>query len=103
MGLCKHQPTERTRCSRFPKLFWAICLYAIWCTGSDSREAQQAAGVEFYFYLPQFALRCPDPAYRRFIRELITNMPMAEIEKMGGGLKPSDLKRFLARCSASRR
>jgi hypothetical protein len=23
-------------------------------------------------------------------------MPMAEIEKMGGGLKPSDLKRFLA-------
>src|SRR5580658_8758506 len=72
------------------------CGYAIWCTGSDSREAQQAVGIEFYFCLPQFALRCPDPAYRRLIRELITNMPMAEREKMGGGLKPSDLKRFLA-------
>jgi len=54
-----------------PKLFRAICVYAIWCTGSDSRETQQAVEIKFYFYLPQFALRCPDPAYRRFIRELI--------------------------------
>jgi hypothetical protein len=79
-----------------PDLFRAICLYAIWCVGSDSLETQQAAGIEFYFYLPRFALQSPDSVYRRFIRELVTNMPMAEIEKMGGSLKPSDLKRFLA-------
>ncbi len=78
------------------RLFRAICLYAIWCAGSDSLETQQAAGIEFYFYLPRFALQWPDSIYSRFMRELVASMPMAEIEKMGGSLKPSDLKRFLA-------
>ena len=74
----------------------AICLYATWCTASDSPETQQAAAIEFYFYLPRFALQCPDSVYKRFIQELIANLPLMEITKMGGGLQPSDLKRFLA-------
>jgi hypothetical protein len=79
-----------------PELFRAVCLYAIWCTGSDSWEAQQAAGVEFYFHLPGHARQWGDAAYRRFVKGLIANLPRAEIEKMGGGLSPEERKRFFA-------
>ena len=78
------------------KLFRAICLYAIWCTRSDSLETQQAAEVEFYYSLPRFALQCPDLVYRRLTRELIANIGMTETEKMGGALKPGELKKFRA-------
>jgi hypothetical protein len=77
-----------------PNLLRAICLYATWCKGSDSPETRQAAAIEFYFELPRFAL--PASVYKRFIQDLIANLPLMEIEQMGGGLQPSDIKRFLA-------
>ena len=85
---------EATRDS--PSLFRAICLYATWCKGSDSPKTQEAAAIEFYLYLPRFALRCSDSVYKRFIQDLIANLPLKEIEEMGSSLQPDDLKRFLA-------
>jgi hypothetical protein len=79
-----------------PNLIRAICLYAAWCKGSDSAETREAAAINFYFELPRFALQRPASVYQRFIQELIENLPVMEIEKMGGALQPSDLKRFLA-------
>ena len=79
-----------------PNLFRAICLYATWCKGSDSPETRQAAAINFDFQLPRFALQRPASVYKRFIQELTANLPLMEIEKMGGSLQPSDMKRFLA-------
>jgi hypothetical protein len=79
-----------------PNLFRATCLYATWCKGSDSPETREAAAINFYFQLPRFALQRPASFYKRFIQELIANLPLMEIEMMGGSLQPSDMKRFLA-------
>lgn len=77
-------------------LFRAICLYATWCRAADSPKTQEAAAIEFYFDLPSNALRCPAPVYKRIIHELVANLPLREVEEMGGGsLQPDELKRFL--------
>ena len=79
-----------------PNLLRAICLYATWCTGSDSPETREAAAINFYFELPRFALQRSASVYKRFIQDLIENLPVMEIEKMGGCLQPSDMETFLA-------
>jgi len=79
-----------------PNLLRAICFFATWCKASDSPETREAAAIHFYFELPRFALQRPASVYKRFIQELIASLPVMEIEKMGGALQPSDMKRFLA-------
>jgi hypothetical protein len=59
----RDNPTES------PSLFRSICLYAIWCVASPSQAVQDAAAIEFYCYLPQFALR-NRAVYERFTRDL---------------------------------
>jgi hypothetical protein len=90
----------RTELSFVPKesatLTRPICLFATWCTRSESVDTQQAAWIEFYGHLPGFAMRCADPVYKRIIRDLVANIGIAEVEKMGAFLKPEDLKGFLA-------
>jgi hypothetical protein len=74
----------------------AVCMYAIWCSRSESPGTQDAALVEFYEYFPKFALQCPEPVYRNILTDLVSNLGMAEVEKMGLILNASDLRRFLA-------
>jgi len=78
-----------------PNLFRAICLYATWCMASDSPRTQEVAAIEFYD-LPRFALRSRDSIYKRFIQDLIANLPLKQIEEMGSSLQPGEMKRFLA-------
>ncbi len=79
-----------------PNLLRAICLYATWCKASDSPETREAAAINFYFELPRFAIQRSASVYKLFIQELTANLPVLEIEMMGGALQPSDMKRFLA-------
>ena len=79
-----------------PNLFRSICLYATWCKGADSPKTQGVAAIEFYLGLPRFALRSREFVYKRFIQDLIANLPLEQIEEMGSSLQPGDLKRFLA-------
>jgi hypothetical protein len=74
----------------------ATALYASWCSRSESLEVQEPAHIEFYEYLPRFALQCSDANFKRIIRDLVRTLGIAEIEKMGCSLKAGDLKRFLA-------
>lgn len=70
-------------------------MYAVWCAGSESHRVQDAAVVEFYQYFPKFALECPEPVYRSILTDLVSNIGVAEVEKMGVRLNESDRKRFL--------
>jgi len=79
-----------------PSVVRAICLYAVWCAGSESQATREAACIEFYEYLPKFALECPATGYKRLIRDVLANFGLAEIEQMGVSLDAADLKRFLA-------
>ena len=83
-----------------PKLIRAICLYAIWCTRSNSPETQQAAWIEFYENLPRFALRCEPTIYKAILKDLVANIGMDEIEKsagtIGAYMKPGQIDKFLA-------
>ena len=79
-----------------PNLLRAICLYATWCKGSDSPKTREVAAIEFYLGLPQFALRSRDSVYKRFIQDLITHLPLKQIEEMGSSLQLGEMKRFLA-------
>jgi len=75
--------------------FHGVCLYATWCARSESHRVQDAAVVEFYQHFPRFALECPEPVYRSILAELVSNIGVAEVEKMGVGLKESDRERFI--------
>jgi hypothetical protein len=74
----------------------AVCMYAAWCRSAESQGTQEAALIEFYEHLPKFALQCPEPVYRKILADLVSNLGMAEIEKMGLALNESDLKTFRA-------
>jgi hypothetical protein len=89
-----HEPHDEL--GEAPEFVRALCLYATWCAGSRSLSTRQAAWIEFYEYLPAFALRCPEIIYRRIVRDLVTNIGIGEVEKMGCSLKLSDLNRFLS-------
>jgi hypothetical protein len=82
-----NEPTEYVR---------AVCMYAIWCSKSESPRTQDAAFIEFYEYFPRFALQCPEPTYWKIVSDLLSNLGMAEVEKMGAILKDADRERFLA-------
>ena len=71
-------------------------MYAIWCDRSESQSTQEAAWIEFYEYFPEFALKCPEPVYRKIIADLVSNIGMAEVEKMGCSLDQTDHNKFLA-------
>jgi len=83
-----------------PNLIRAICLYAIWCTRSDSSTTREAAWIEFYEHVPRYAFRCKAPTYKRIIEDLVANIGLAEIEKssstFGTYMKPDQLKKFMA-------
>lgn len=81
--------------SESPELVRAICMYAIWCTRSESWRTREPALIEFYEYFPKFALHCPEPVYRQVVADLVSNIGLIEVEKMGATLAPADLKRFL--------
>jgi hypothetical protein len=55
--------------------------------------------------VPPFALRCTDFNRKRLIRDLVENLGIAEIGRMGVSLEPAELKRFLedVRCEDDRR
>jgi hypothetical protein len=72
----------------------AVCMYAAWCRTAESQSTQEAALIEFYESFPKFALQCPEPVYRKILADLVSNIGMAEVEKMGLALNESDLKRF---------
>jgi hypothetical protein len=86
----QENPTEA------PEYVRAVCTYAIWCSRSESQHTQDAALVEFYEYFPKFALECPEPVYWKILADLVSNIGMAEVERMGVGLNDSDLTRFHA-------
>lgn len=79
-----------------PTVIRNTCLYAVWCERSESPDTREAAGIEFYEYLPSFALQCPRPSYQRLIRDLVANLGIEEVEKMGVSLEPAESRRFLA-------
>jgi hypothetical protein len=87
-------PEEKTKES--PELIRAVSMYAIWCDKSESQCTQEAAWIEFYDYFPKFALQCPELVYREIIADLVLNIGMAEIEKMGCSLDQATHNRFLA-------
>lgn len=84
------EPKERAALIR------STCLYAIWCDRSESLNTQEAARIEFYEYLPSFALGCTDVNYARLVRDLVVNMGIGEFGKMGASLKPVEREKFLA-------
>jgi len=73
----------------------SVSMYAIWCSRSESQRIRDAALIEFYEYLPKFALECPETVYRRIVADLVSNIGMAEVAKMGAVLAEADRKRFL--------
>ena len=77
------------------ELVRAVCMYAIWCTRSESQRTREAGLIEFYQYFPKFALQCPDPVYLEILNDLISNIGIKEVEKMGATLAQADLNRFL--------
>jgi hypothetical protein len=80
-----------------PEFIRAVCMYAIWCDRSQSQQTQEAAWIEFYEYFPKFALKwCTEPVYRKIVADLVSNIGIAEIEKMGCSLEPADLDKFMA-------
>lgn len=83
-----------------PTFIRAICLYAIWCTGSGCPDTQQAAWIEFYEDVPRYALQCKPTVYKAILKDLVANMGIEEIEKsagtIGAYLKPGQIERFLA-------
>jgi len=82
--------------SESSELVRGVCMYAIWCTRSESQRIREAAFIEFYGYFPKFALQCPETVYRQILADLISNIGVIEVEKMGAALAQSDLNRFLA-------
>ena len=92
---CHYDP-EFSEEQKSPKLINAICLYAIWCTRSKSYKTQEPPRIEFYEYLPSFAFECTGLIYKTILRDLIANIGMTEIHKMGAVLRPPELKKFLA-------
>ena len=72
----------------------ATCLYAVWCTGSTSRAVNEAASIEFYEYLPEFALALPEGGCKQVVRDIVTNIGTGELKKMGCTLNRMDLRRF---------
>src|SRR6266849_7797744 len=81
-----------------PELIRAICLYAIWCTRSKSSATQQAAWIEFYEYLPQYASECKPSIYKKIVEDLVANIGLAEIEMspaLGAYMKPDQRERFM--------
>jgi hypothetical protein len=79
-----------------PTLIRATCLYAVWCDRSESPGTQEAARIEFYEYLPSFALQCTRLNCQRLVGDLVANLGTEEIARMGVSLGPVDLDRFLA-------
>lgn len=82
------------------ELLRSICLYAIWCTRSDSLATQEAAFIQFYEGIPRFAIQSESYRYKRIVADLSQNLGLAEIEKSAGriaiALGSDELKRFLA-------
>jgi hypothetical protein len=82
------------------ELLRSICLYAIWCTRSDSFATQEAALIQFYEGIPRFAIQSESSRYKRIVADLIQNLGLAEIEKSAGttaiALRSDELKKFLA-------
>ena len=64
-------------------------------TGQNHQYTREAAWTEFYEYLPGFAFQCPEPVYRKIIADLVSNIGMAEVEKMGCSLNQADRNKFL--------
>ena len=83
-----------------PPIIRAICLYAIWCTRSDSFAIQEPAWIEFYENLPRFALQCSSSIYKKIIDDLAANLGIAEMEKqsgaIGGYMQPAVKEKFFA-------
>jgi len=90
----RSSPDETAKGS--PELIRAVSMYAIWCDRSDCQCTREAAGIEFYEYFPKFALHCPQPVYRKIIADLVSNIGMPEVEKMGCSLDQTDRAKFLA-------
>src|SRR4051812_7033105 len=67
-----------------------ICLYAAWCTGSSSQAVCEAASIEFYEYLPRFALALPEEGCKRVVRDIVANIGTAELKKMGCTLERAE-------------
>jgi hypothetical protein len=88
-----HYSSEST--GELPEFIRAICLYANWCSASKSLGTKEAAWIEFYEYLPKAVLRGPADRCRGIVRDLVANLGLREVEKMGCSLKPSDLQIFL--------
>jgi hypothetical protein len=91
-GLCGEEDS--------PKLIRAICLFAIWCTRSESQETREAAWIEFYEGLPKFAIECQRSIYGKIVRDLVLNLGIEEIERstgtIGGFMESGQLKKFLS-------
>jgi hypothetical protein len=81
------------------KTIRSICLYAIWCTRSESLDIQEPALIEFYQGLPRFAIHSKPSIYKRIIEDLVANLGIAEIEKRSGEigfyLQADEKKKFL--------
>lgn len=71
-----------------------ICLYAIWCSRSESQKVREPAFIEFYEQVPAYALSTEPPVRERILRDLLANLGMAEIQKMGINLTESERKKF---------
>jgi hypothetical protein len=88
-----------------PQFMRAICLYAIWCTRSDSVDIQGPAWIEFYENLPRFALQSNPSIYKRIVDDLVSNLGIAEMEKqsstIGAFMTPDENKKFFTDVSVA--
>jgi hypothetical protein len=77
----------------------SICLYAIWCTRSDSFKIHEPALTEFYQGVPRFALNCKPSIYKNIIDDLVANLGIDEIEKQSGEIgfyiEPDEKRKFM--------
>jgi hypothetical protein len=83
-----------------PGIIRSICLYAIWCTGSDSFKIREPALIEFYQAVPRFALNCKPSIYKSIIDDLVANLGISDLETKSGDIGYSmdadEKKKFIA-------
>jgi hypothetical protein len=78
----------------------SICLYAIWCTRSDSFKIQEPALIEFYQGIPRFAIHSKPSIRRRIIEDLVAHLGISELEtksgEMGYSMDTNEKNKFMA-------
>jgi hypothetical protein len=81
-----YDPKYEYDASNTPGIIRSICLYAIWCTKSDSFKIQEPALIEFYQGVPRFAMNCKPSIYKSIIDDLVANLGITELETKSGDI-----------------